>query len=401
MYLPPQVEFVMSRLEENGFSAYAVGGCVRDTIMGRVPDDYDVTTSALPAQMQLVFSDCRVVETGLKHGTLTVVRDGMNIEVTTYRIDGSYADGRHPDGVTFTDRLSDDLMRRDFTINAMAYSPDRGLVDLYGGCEDLERKVIRAVGRADERFSEDALRIMRALRFASVLGFEPDAECADAVRRLTPTLGKISRERIYAELKKLLCGRNASQIMSAFPDTVSFVIPGLEPDGVLSAADSIDMINRCGIKAPLSVRTALLLQSLTAKEASSAMDSLKPSREEKRAVMSLVAEKTADIPRCEYETALLMSKYGDGYPSDFAAYRLGLGHIEKNGCDYITGTAEAIIENNVCRRISMLEIDGDDLKNAGIPPAQIGNRLSSLLDMVMRHEIPNSRDVLAGIIGND
>ena len=162
--LPGPVLFVTERLEAAGFHAYAVGGCVRDALMGRVPGDYDVTTDAKPAEMQAVFADCRVVETGLKHGTLTVVKDGMNVETTTYRIDGTYGDGRHPDGVTFTDRLADDLGRRDFTVNAMAYAPGVGIVDLFGGREDLARRSIRCVGRAADRFGEDGLRILRALR---------------------------------------------------------------------------------------------------------------------------------------------------------------------------------------------------------------------------------------------
>ena len=201
--VPSPALFVLNRLHEAGYPAYLVGGCVRDALMGRTPGDYDVTTAARPDDMLRVFSDCRVVGTGLKHGTLTVVRERMNIEVTTYRVDGVYSDGRRPDSVSFADRLSDDLSRRDFTVNAMAWAPGSpeaggGLTDLFGGRADLENRIIRCVGRAGERFSEDGLRILRALRFASVLRFSCDPECAAAVRSMAPMLDKISRERIYA-----------------------------------------------------------------------------------------------------------------------------------------------------------------------------------------------------------
>ena len=170
--MPKTVQKAIQRLESAGFEAYAVGGCVRDTVLGREPNDWDVTTSARPEQTASVFSDCRTVETGIVHGTLTVILDGMPIEITTYRNDGEYADNRHPVKVAFSERVEDDLSRRDFTVNAMAYHPVRGLVDLYGGMDDLDRRVITCVGNASMRFHEDGLRILRAVRFASVLDFE-------------------------------------------------------------------------------------------------------------------------------------------------------------------------------------------------------------------------------------
>ena len=196
MELPRTVSDLISRLENAGFSAYAVGGCVRDTLLSLEPNDWDLCTSARPEEMQEVFRGEHVVETGLKHGTLTVVINHVPYEITTFRTDGSYTDHRHPDSVTFVKEVAGDLARRDFTVNAMAYSPRDGLVDLLGGREDLSRRIIRCVGVPKERFEEDALRILRALRFASVYDFSVDPETEEALRLLAPTLKNVAAERI-------------------------------------------------------------------------------------------------------------------------------------------------------------------------------------------------------------
>ena len=180
MQLPEGARFILRTLSENGHEGYCVGGCVRDALLGLQPKDYDICTDASPEEMQRIFAGQRVIETGLKHGTLTVLYDGEPYEVTTYRVDGDYADHRHPDTVTFVRELSADLARRDFTVNAMAYNPERGLVDLFEGRKDLESRVIRCVGEAYRRFDEDALRILRALRFAAVYGFSIEEETANA-----------------------------------------------------------------------------------------------------------------------------------------------------------------------------------------------------------------------------
>lgn len=200
--LPSDVKFIIDKLEAAGFEAYAVGGCVRDQIMGREPNDWDITTSATPYEVKDIFH--KTVDTGLVHGTVTVILHGEGYEVTTYRIDGEYEDGRHPKQVSFTASLEEDLKRRDFTINAMAYNESHGLVDLFGGLEDLEKGVIRCVGEPMERFSEDALRMMRAVRFSAQFGYEIEEATREAVRKLAPTLEKVSVERIQVELTKLL-----------------------------------------------------------------------------------------------------------------------------------------------------------------------------------------------------
>ena len=209
--LPSYVITALAVSEQNAHKAYLVGGCVRDLLRGVAPADYDLAVSSSPAQTERDFRDFRVIETGLPHGTVTVVIEGHNLELTTFRVDGGYRDSRHPDCVTFTGRLEDDLARRDFTVNAMAYRPDEGLVDLFGGLEDLQNGVIRCVGDPDARFTEDALRILRALRFASVLGYEIERDTAEALQRQKERLAAVSAERKFSELKKLLSGKNAEE----------------------------------------------------------------------------------------------------------------------------------------------------------------------------------------------
>lgn len=391
--LPPQVNFVIERLEREGFEAYAVGGCVRDHVMGNTPGDYDVTTSATPEEMLRVFSDTRVVETGLKHGTVTVVKDGMNIETTTYRIDGSYADGRHPTSVEFTKSLSEDLLRRDFTMNAMAYSDAVGIVDLYGGVEDIKNRIIRCVGNANERFSEDGLRIMRALRFSSVLGFSPDGECSEGVFRLTPLLSKISRERIYTELTKLICGMDAQRVLSEFASVIAHVIPNLTEEGVKKAAFLIgrERSRDC------AVRYALLFESLTQEESREAMRSLKPSSDERRRVEELISKRGAEI-RSEYDVLCLMRDHGDSFPERFASFEFAAERISLEKCENICKTAEYAVLSNKVRSVSDLEINGGDVAERGYTGAEIGGRLRELLDLVMLEKTENRRDVLLSLL---
>lgn len=212
--LPENVAYIINTLEEAGFEAYAVGGCVRDVILGRTPNDWDITTSATPNETKALFK--KTFDTGIQHGTVSVLLGKEIYEVTTYRIDGKYEDSRHPKEVTFTVNLEDDLLRRDFTINAMAYNPSSGLVDIYGGLEDIKRKTIRCVGNAEERFSEDALRILRAIRFAAQLGYEIDKETEEAIKKLAPTLSKISAERIQVELIKTMLSANPEMLKKAY-----------------------------------------------------------------------------------------------------------------------------------------------------------------------------------------
>ena len=229
MQLPEHAAHAIRRLERAGFEAWAVGGCVRDSLRGAEPHDWDLCTSASPAQMQAVFADARVLTTGLRHGTLTVLTDGGPLEITTYRTEGGYSDGRHPDGVRFVTDIREDLARRDFTVGAMAWHPERGLCDPFGGQTDLKNGVLRAVGDADTRFQEDALRILRGLRFASKLGFAIEPETAAAMRRQVHRLDCIAAERIREELTGLLCGRYVQRTLMAYADLITSALPELAP----------------------------------------------------------------------------------------------------------------------------------------------------------------------------
>lgn len=229
MAVPLGARFVLDRLCAAGHTAYLVGGCVRDALMGVTPKDYDICTSALPNEMQRIFADCHVIETGLQHGTLTVMYDHEPYEVTTYRIDGEYTDHRRPDSVSFVTDVTADLARRDFTVNAMAYHPVAGLVDPFGGQEDIRRGVIRCVGEAELRFGEDALRIMRALRFAATKQFAIEESTAAAVHKLKHTLSEVAVERIRVELAKMLCGDGCMQILRDYHDVLCVFLPELLP----------------------------------------------------------------------------------------------------------------------------------------------------------------------------
>lgn len=220
--LPEKVNIIISTLQAHGYEAYAVGGCVRDSILGREPDDWDITTSATPLETKALFK--RTFDTGIEHGTITVLLDKDAFEVTTYRVDGKYEDSRHPKEVTFTRSLKEDLLRRDFTINAMAYNDEKGLVDIFGGIRDLKNKTIRCVGNAEERFGEDALRILRAVRFAAQLGFEIEKETQKGIVKLAPTLANISAERIQVELVKMLVSPNPGLLEKAYELGITKVI---------------------------------------------------------------------------------------------------------------------------------------------------------------------------------
>jgi len=224
MEIPAAVADILGKLQANGFEAYAVGGCVRDALLGREPEDWDITTSALPQEVKKIFR--RTIDTGIEHGTVTVMIDKTGYEVTTYRIDGDYEDSRHPKDITFTASLKEDLKRRDFTINAMAYNPQEGLVDIFGGQEDLEKGIIRCVGSARERFDEDALRILRAVRFAGQLGFEIEEETKQAIPEKAAALTRISAERIRVELDKLLVSSHPEKLLVASEtDILKYVLP--------------------------------------------------------------------------------------------------------------------------------------------------------------------------------
>ncbi len=405
-HIPAPVLFALERLHAAGYHAYVVGGCVRDFLMGRTPGDYDVTTSAKPEQTLDVFADCRVVETGLQHGTVTLVRDGMNIEITTYRVDGVYLDGRHPENVTFTDDLAEDLCRRDFTVNAMAYSPDSGVIDYHDGMRNMAERIISCVGSAEKRFSEDGLRILRALRFSSVLDFTPDDECDAGVRKLAPLLDKISRERIYVELTKLLGGPAAPRILRKYPDIIARILPGLDETSAEKTAERIERMRHFLSEHEMSAEKkdadalhyALLFADTDAKLCRRLMQSLKPSRDELSGVESVqkfgnAAEILAGNSPV-YEVKLLMKAGGDGFPRKVAMYKYSVGLLDAETAAAVIRTAEELRAGGACVRLADLRVSGSDLMSLGFAGPKIGLVLNTLLDRVMREELENDRDVL-------
>lgn len=228
MNIPKEIAEVLDRLNASGEEAYIVGGAVRDSVMGKQPHDYDIATSATPDRVKRIFSDKRIIETGIKHGTVTLLNGELSPEITTYRCDGIYTDGRHPDRVTFSDSLEADLQRRDLTVNALAYNEQSGLVDMFGGVNDIKNGIIRCVGEPGKRFTEDRLRVLRAIRFASRLGFELDKATAEAVHSFASELDELSRERVFSELCKLLCGKSCEKCLAEYKDVIFAVIPALE-----------------------------------------------------------------------------------------------------------------------------------------------------------------------------
>lgn len=410
--IPEAVLFALDRLHGSGYEAFVVGGCVRDFLMGRTPGDYDVTTSAKPERIIEVFADCRVVETGLKHGTVTLVHGGMNIEITTYRVDGVYRDGRHPESVSFTSDLDEDLCRRDFTVNAMAYSPDVGVIDRHGGLSDMENRVISCVGSAEKRFTEDGLRILRALRFSSVLDFTPDTDCSEAVHRLSSLLDKISRERIYAEMTKLLRGIAAPRILRDYPDVFERLFAGISDTSKTAVRisrlreffDSVDVGEFVSLARPTAkeidaLNYALLFADETDEVSRRFMQSLKPSRDERDTAMAIhrygnAAGTFAPDTDLSYSVKRLMNAGGDTFPVRVAAYKYSCGCMSAVDAAAVIREVGTAIRDGACVRLDTLCVSGGDLIELGIRGAEIGKTLNLLLDGVMRGSIPNEREVL-------
>ena len=445
MDLPREVSLLIGRLEEAGYSAYAVGGCVRDSLLSLVPHDWDLCTSALPAQMLEVFRGEHVVETGLKHGTLTVVLDHVPFEITTFRTDGAYTDHRHPDSVTFVGDVAGDLARRDFTVNAMAYSPRSGLVDLFGGREDLSRRVIRCVGVPAERFGEDALRILRALRFASVFDFAVDPETDKALRLLAPTMEKVAAERIREELFKLLCGPGVGRILRAYPDVLACIIPELRPmigydqrnhhhhfDLWEHTVQSVE-----NVPPQADLRLTMLLhdtgkpavctldergeahyrghQAASAEIADHVTDALRCDRETRDRVIRLV--RYHDIPlRTESGEVNLdrpfllrrLNRFGEKDLRDLfrihRADRIATGHTPRSREDQRMAERMAALDRLLaeqpCFTLKDLALNGNDMMALGLKGPAVGQALQQLLEAVMDGRVTNEKADLNEFVTN-
>ncbi len=439
MELPRTVSDLIARLEQAGYSAYAVGGCVRDSIMGREPHDWDLCTSALPAQMQEVFRGEHVIETGLKHGTLAVVIGHVPYEITTFRVDGAYTDHRHPDSVSFVENVAGDLSRRDFTVNAMAYSPRSGLVDLFGGQEDLRRRVIRCVGIPEERFREDALRILRALRFAAVHDFSVDPDTEKALRLLAPSLKNVAAERIREEFLKLLCGAGAGRILRAFPDVLSVIVPeisvmvGYDQRNHHHHYDLWEHTVRVVENVPPEpdMRLAMLLHD-TGKPAVCTVDEHGEAHYRgHQAVSAEIAERITAGLRCDRETAdrvvrlvryhdiplrnesgavnldrsFLLRKLNRFGEKDLRALflihradRIATGHSPEAREDARLAqrmdALDALLAEQPCFTLKNLAVNGNDLKVFGLKGPALGDALKQLLEAVMDGRVANEKEAL-------
>ena len=431
--IPPQVQALLRQLNAAGFSAYAVGGCVRDSLLGCAPQDWDICTSAGPEQTEACFAADRTILTGARYGTVTVVRGGVPYEITTFRAEAGYADSRHPDRVDFLRELAPDLARRDFTVNAMAYSKMTGTVDLFGGQNDLKNKIIRCVGDPDRRFNEDALRILRALRFASALDFEIEEKTAQSLLKNCALLGNISEERIAKELLKLVCGKGAKRILTDFAPVLFEILPELQPmyknshdnphhcydiyEHTLIAVESIDpeptlrfamLLHDCGKPAVKKfdengVAHFYGHQRISAEISAQILARLKVSNKFRDEILFLVSnhdrwelyENTEKMPR-------YLSKFGlDGVLKLLKVMRadvLAQSPEYRYRLDQIAD-AEKIAKNlaaqKPCLSLRELQINGRTLMDIGIPQGRkLGAVLAQLLDEVIDGVTKNTQEAL-------
>lgn len=431
MELPQGIATVLDILEKAGHEGWLVGGCVRDAVMGVVPHDYDITSSSVPDEILSIFEGYRVVETGLKHGTVTVLIEGEAVEITTFRMDGDYLDNRHPSEVRFTRNIEEDLGRRDFTVNAMAYHPRKGLLDLFGGCDDIRCGVIRCVGDAGQRFREDGLRIMRALRFASRLGFELERETDRAVRELSGLLGGISAERLYSELCGILMGRNAGEIILRYAQVIAVFIPelkeiaGFAQNSKYHCWDVLEHTCRAIDGAPLdrTVRLALLLHDLgkpkacfrgndgydhyagheeiSADMADEILVRLRADGLTRRTVVKLISMHDCTVIPDERHAKRLLRKLS--YDEARLLMDLKIGDRSAHAPEFSDNSdilcmrqlIDELEERGECLSLSALAIGGRELIALGMKPGKaIGDVLDRLLETVVNGEVENEREAL-------
>ena len=429
--IPESVKELLKQLNKKGYEAYLVGGCVRDTIMGKVPFDWDICTDALPSEVKEAFSEYHVIETGLQHGTVTVVLNRMPIEVTTYRTEGEYTDHRRPSEVEFVSDLKEDLARRDFTINALAYHPEIGLIDYFEGQKDIENKVIHCVGKPEERFEEDALRILRALRFASRLGFRITSEVKQAIYNKKHLLAEISQERIYSEFCGILMGQYVVDVLLEYRDIIAEFIPEIIPtfdfpqntpyhqyDVYRHIVETVGAVDE-----DLTLRLTMFFHDIgkpdmqiqdeegidhfyehadkSVEITRKVLNRLKVDNETKHRVLLLIQWHDASIKKKKILSWL--NRLGEG---DFRqllkvkrADALGQAdEIQKNSLQELTELEKALdfeLVKGSCFSLAQLEIDGKDLIALGISKGkEIGLILETLLKEVMEEKLQNSPDDL-------
>lgn len=383
MKLPKNVDFILKELNKNGYEGYIVGGCVRDYLMGTEPHDYDITTSALPEEVKSIFS--HTVDTGIQHGTVTVVIDKIGYEITTYRIDGEYKDNRHPEEVIFTDKLSGDLSRRDFTVNAIAYNPLNGYVDLFNGRDDINKKIIRGVGVPAKRFQEDALRMMRAVRFSAQLDFSIEENTLKALKDNADLIENISIERIREEFFKLLLSNHNERLDILLNSGMTeYFLPE-----ILNRKYDYSKIN--GLSKDIVVRLSYVLSHIDSKNVNKIMKRLKTDNKTGAAVTNIVKYVDYKITD-DYSMRKLINLTGENTLNLIEV----MGAL--NNSDMIN---EVNIYNRVkndCCTLKSLDLTGNDLMSIGIKGKEIGEVLNKALDLAMKEPDKNNREVLLNII---
>lgn len=442
MQISSKAKIVINTLADAGFSTYVVGGCVRDYFLGNQTSDTDITTSAKPCEVKKILADknIKVVETGLKHGTVTAVIDKTPLEITTFRADGEYRDSRHPQSVEFVADVEQDLERRDFTVNAMAYNDERGLVDLFGGREDIENRIIRTVGEPDARFKEDALRIMRALRFSSVLGFEIEEKTKKSIFDNMYLLENISAERIFSELSKLLCGKNVLNVLDEFRQVIGVIIPQLIPS--FNCAQNTpwhtytvyEHIIHSVDFAPCDpvIRLTMLLHDIGKpsvkltdengrdhfkthadageKIAAEVLSKLKVSNNIYNKVTTLIKYHQSVENVNDVKIKHWFNKIGEEYTlslfdvriADLKAHNLGKKEVlfEIERLMSLEEEAKMIIKRREPYKISELAVNGHDLISLGFSGREIGDKLSQILTLVMDGKLNNTKTDILNFIKN-
>lgn len=393
--LPKNVENIIGSLEEHGFEGFAVGGCVRDSLLKKTPKDWDITTDALPVDMKKIFK--KTFDTGIAHGTVTVLMDGVGYELTTYRIDGNYSDGRHPDSVSFSKSLSEDLCRRDFTINAMAYSNKKGIVDLFDGRKDLQNGIIRAVGDAKKRFDEDALRMLRAVRFAAQLGFKIDDDTFEAIKEKAKLLSNVSKERIFVELNKSLCGDFAQNIKMVYTSGLYRYI------GKEFAKLDKSIYDFYPRKFPNKKHMywAVFLENIENVEAvKKILFELKSDNATRNNAYLLVKELKNPLPSSDEDIRWSLHRIGADLFCDYIEIlksdKKNVDILDK--IDTIENRYSLILKENHAYEISMLDITGKDLMDIGISKGpKIGEVLEFLLKKVIENPLNNEKSILLSL----
>ncbi len=432
--LPSDIEKILKLLNTAGFKAYAVGGCVRDSFMGKTPNDWDITTEASPEQIKEVFASFRTIDTGIKHGTVTVICNHTPIEITTFRIDGEYTDNRHPDSVEFTKDVKEDLARRDFTINAIAYNPTEGIIDPFGGVEDIKNRIIRCVGSADKRFNEDALRILRGIRFASTLGFEIEKSTAESIIKNENLISGIAVERISTELIKLLTGTNVHSVLINYKSVLAVFIPelklqfGFKQYGKKHAYDvwGHTALTVANIENDPILRLTMLLHD-TGKIATHAINEqgnstfknhaavggviaegilrrLKMSNEYVKTVSYLVSIHDRDVPLTKVKVKEYLRDMGEeNFIRLMKIRRADRSALSKDYRDISAELVAAysafseVISNNEPYTLAQLAIKGSDIKKM-FRPEEIGDKLNALLSFVIREPEHNNKQDLMEIV---